>query len=91
MRRKQRISYEGIAPPQMPATPELDVGHDRPLATSLAYAGLAVANIDWSNQTADDLVFKQVVARRVVWRGTRLSSLQLVDARLEACDLAATE
>lgn len=91
MRRKQRANYEGIVPPQIKTGSELGPGDDGPLATSATYTGVALANVDWSNQTAEDLVFEQIVARRVLLSGTKLARLQLVDARLETCDLAATE
>jgi uncharacterized protein YjbI with pentapeptide repeats len=91
MRRKQRAGYEGIAPPQIKATFDLVPGNDRPLIDGAAYTGLTLVNIDWSNQTADDVVFEQIAARHVLWSGTNLPSLQFVDARLETCDLAAAE
>ncbi len=91
MRRKPHASYKGIAPPEIKVEAELGQGDDRPLADGTTCTGVVLTSIDWSNQAADDVVFEQITARRVVWSGTNLPGFQLVDARLEICDLATTQ
>jgi uncharacterized protein YjbI with pentapeptide repeats len=85
----RRQQHQGIEPPQLPARPaSVDLPDDQ-LEEAGVYTGLLLANMDLSDQVADDVLFESAQLKQVAFSRTQLGSLQLHDVRLDACDLAA--
>jgi len=79
-----------ITPPQLPAqlaeATQLDT-----LVDQAGYAKQALLDCDFSSQHADDVLFEQVSCTRVSFNQSQLALAQLLDARLDSCDLAGAE
>jgi uncharacterized protein YjbI with pentapeptide repeats len=91
MRRKQSAAYAGITPPHLPPAAELSAEDAPTLGDGATLSKAALHGVDWSGVQAEDVALEQVAGRRVLLSGTKLAQLQLVDSRLETCDLAAAE
>lgn len=91
MRRKYRSAHPGILSPQLP--PQLLVGDASTtnMQDGATYTKLSLANCDFSEQAATDVLLDQVYFKRVSLSQTQLTAPQVIDSRLEACDFAGAE
>jgi uncharacterized protein YjbI with pentapeptide repeats len=87
---RKRAARAAVAPPQIPAQlaeiPRLDT-----LADQASYTRQALLECDFSNQSADDVLFEQASCKRVSFNQATLTLAQLFDVRLDGCDLAGGE
>jgi uncharacterized protein YjbI with pentapeptide repeats len=88
MPRRIRAARTGLQPPQIPQrlAPASDVEQ---LADGGAFCQVILEAADFTGQTADDVLFEQVNGKKVRLDQTHLTLAQLLDVRLETCDLAA--
>src|SRR6188472_999906 len=89
MQRKRAIRPV-IAPPQLPAQ-LAEVSALDALADQTGYTQQTLLDCDFSQQSADDLLFEQASCKQVSFNQTHLTLAQLFDVRLESCDLAGAE
>ena len=87
---RKRASRIGIAAPQLPAQ-LAEISALDTLADQSGYTQQALLDCDFSQQSADDLLFEYVNCKRVSFNQTSLTLAQLFDVRLESCDLAGAE
>jgi uncharacterized protein YjbI with pentapeptide repeats len=90
MPRRRSASDHSIQPPALPAQLEPAVPDDT-LADGGHFTQCALLDSHFDGQSADDVLFEQVVGKRVSLNQANLSLAQLFDVRLEACDLASSE
>src|SRR5215212_11838656 len=87
---RKRATRTTIAPPQLPAQ-LAEVSALDTLTDQTGYTQQALLDCDFSQQSADDLLFENVSCNRVSFNQTSLTLAQLFDVRLESCDLAGAE
>lgn len=84
---KRTASATTVQPPQLPqslaSAPPPDM-----LADQASFTGQALHEGMFAGQTAEDVLFEQVVARRIVLNQAELTLAQLFDTRFDGCDLA---
>jgi uncharacterized protein YjbI with pentapeptide repeats len=87
---RKRAKRTTIAPPQLP--PQLaEISQLDTLADQSGYTQQALSDCDFSQQSADDLLFEFVSCKHVSFNHTSLTLAQLFDVRLDGCDLAGAE
>ena len=87
---RKRANRTAIAPPQLPAQ-LAEVSQLDTLADQSGYTQQTLSDCDFSQQSADDLLFEFVSCKRVSFNHTSLTLAQLFDVRLDGCDLAGAE
>jgi uncharacterized protein YjbI with pentapeptide repeats len=87
---RKRATRTAIAPPQLPAQ-LAEVSQLDTFADQAGYTQQALLDCDFSQQSADDLLFEYISCKRVSFNHTSLTLAQLFDVRLEGCDLAGAE
>lgn len=91
MPRKQRGAHAPMESPRLPSR-GLDVETmPPPLADGTSYSQVVVSHAELHDQVADDVLFEQVLFRRVNLMQTNLSRAQMLDVRFETCDLVGAE
>ncbi|HEX6287839.1 MAG TPA: pentapeptide repeat-containing protein [Herpetosiphonaceae bacterium] len=91
MQSKRRRVYPGIQSPQLPARLPSETLSVERLADQATFAQRTLTGGDLSDQSAADALFEQVHLKRVSLARTHLTTLQMLDARCEVCDLAGAE
>lgn len=89
MRTKRQIA--GIQPPQLPKPGLVERIVDEPVQDQSAFSQCLLANSDFSEQAADDVLFEQAHLKRVSLARTHLTSSQMIDVRCDVCDFASAE
>jgi uncharacterized protein YjbI with pentapeptide repeats len=87
---RKRTARTAIAPPQLPEH-LAEVSQLDTLADQAGYSQQALLDCDFSQQSADDLLFEFATCKRVSFNHTSLTLAQLFDVRLDGCDLAGAE
>jgi uncharacterized protein YjbI with pentapeptide repeats len=87
---RKRATRTTIASPQLPAQ-LAEVSALDTLDDQSSYTQQALLDCDFSQQSADDLLFEHAYCKRVSFNQTSLTLAQLFDVRLESCDLAGAE
>jgi uncharacterized protein YjbI with pentapeptide repeats len=87
---RKRAKHAAIAPPQFPAQ-LAEVSQLDTLADQSGYTNQALIDCDFTQQSADDLLFEFVSCKHVSFNHTSLTLAQLFDVRLDGCDLAGAE
>ncbi len=76
-----------VQPPQLPqslaSAPPPDM-----LTDQASFSGQALNDGMFAAQTAEDVLFEQVIAKRVVLNQAELTLSQLFDTRFDGCDLS---
>jgi uncharacterized protein YjbI with pentapeptide repeats len=85
------VSKSGLQPPQLPKAAFADALPGEKLADHAQYTELAVSGCSLVEQAAQQVLFEQVLFRRVNLSRTRLPGVEWRDVRLEACDLSGVE
>jgi uncharacterized protein YjbI with pentapeptide repeats len=87
---RKRATRTAIASPQLPAQ-LAEASALEALADQSGYTQQMLLDCDFSQQSADDLLFEYVSCKRVSFNQSSLTLAQLFDVRLESCDLAGAE
>jgi uncharacterized protein YjbI with pentapeptide repeats len=88
--RKRPAARTDIAAPQLPDQLAEVAGLDS-IADQASHSQQALTDCEFSNQTADDVLFEQVSCKRVRLNQTHLTLAQLFDVGFDGCDLAGAE
>ena len=80
------LTKQKIQSPQLPKP--LSAGSIERLEDHGECAALELSNCDFSEQTAQDMLFEQVRFRRGVFTRSQLPRLRLLDVRMESADLS---
>ena len=87
---RKRANRTAIASPQLPAQ-LAEVSQLDTLADQSGYTQQALLDCNFSQQSADDLLFEYVSCKRVSFNNSSLTLAQLFDVRLDGCDLAGAQ
>lgn len=90
MPRRQAASASGVQPPRLPAQLAVAPAQDL-LGDHASFTRCVLEDCRFDDQAAEDLLLEQVLGRRVSFGQTQLALAQLLDVRLDACDLAGSE
>ena len=88
---KQQRDTALIQAPQLPKKPAATALPDAAMIDHGSYTDLALANLDLTDQAADDVLFERVQLKRVLLSRTRLHGSQLLDVRFDVCDFTGAE
>jgi uncharacterized protein YjbI with pentapeptide repeats len=88
MPRSRQAHNTAIAPPQLPPHLPESPFTPPPIADHASYTQQVIVRCDVGEQTADDVLFEQVVLKQVQLGQTLFASAQFIDVRFDACDLA---
>ena len=87
---RKRKAMPDLQPPQLPARLAPVVNVAEQLEHSATFREGVLTGCDFSAQTADDVLFEQVLCRHLRFDQAVLTLAQVLDVRLETCDLAAS-
>jgi uncharacterized protein YjbI with pentapeptide repeats len=90
MPRKHAPAATGRQPPELP--PSLRAVEPPELLTDgMGFTRCTLLDADYADQAADDVLFEQVVCRQISLNGSQFTLAQLLDVRLDSCDLAGSD
>lgn len=84
-RRKQDRTIE---PPDVPRKAELEAIAAPQLVDGATWQKAALAHVNFQGQAADDVLIEKAALNHVLLAQTEISAVQVIDARLETCDLS---